>query len=101
MEEVEPLNGLYTKGEFDQAVTDNKERQDSAVEDYVNTMKDIANENNGLSPEESQQIDTITLMRIYDLLGALLTRFDEQTATAILEAHAEGRLIGPLPALKL
>lgn len=98
MKEVQPEKGLsdnYTEAEFDQAVSDGEARQnghqpESAVESSA-----------VFSAEDARQMDSITLMRIYDLLGALLTHFDEDTATAILEAHAEGKLVGPLPYLNI
>lgn len=54
-----------------------------------------------LSDEDAKQITAITLMRIYDMLGAILTHLDEDTANALLEKHANGELIGPLPSLNL
>lgn len=55
----------------------------------------------GLSDEDAKQITAITLMRIYDVLGAILNHLDSELADAILKEHAEGRLVGPLPALNL
>lgn len=91
MKEVSPDKGLYTEAEFEQAVSDNEVRQaGEAVE-----------QSTAFSAEDARQMDSITLMRIYDLLGALLTHLDEDTATAVLEAHAEGKLVGPLPYLNI
>ena len=50
---------------------------------------------------EASDITVITLMRIYDLLGAILNEMDEDIATAILERHKQGGLVGPMPALNL
>lgn len=75
MKEVEPQKGL----------TDERPVEDTGL----------------LSDEDAKQITAITLMRIYDLLGAILTHLDEDQANAILEAHANGRLVGPLPSLNL
>lgn len=55
----------------------------------------------GFSDNEAHQVNAITLMRIYDMLGAILNKIDPEVADAILKAHAEGRLIGPLPSLVL
>lgn len=54
-----------------------------------------------LSDEDAKQITAITLMRIYDVLGAILTHLDEDQANALLELHANGGLAGPLPSLNL
>lgn len=54
-----------------------------------------------LSDEDAKQITAITLMRIYDVLGAILTHLDEDQANALLELHAKGGLAGPLPSLNL
>lgn len=40
----------------------------------------------------------IVLMRIYDVLMADLTLKDADKARALLEAHAKGIIIGPVPA---
>lgn len=99
MKEVNPEKGLqdqYTDAEFDQAVSDGEARQ--AGEPVQDTV---------LTPEDSRQIDSITLMRIYDMLGAILTHLDEDSndgctcADEILDAHVNGRLIGPLPSLNI
>jgi hypothetical protein len=86
MKEVDHDKGLYTEEEFDTALANNKERQAEAA---------------GLSDEDAKQITAITLMRIYDMLGAILTHLDEDQAEAILAKHANGELVGPLPALNL
>ena len=88
MKESTPEKGLYTEAEFDAALAGNESRQDAA-------------EAAMLSDEDAKQITAITLMRIYDLLGAILTHLDEDTANAILEAHANGKLVGPLPSLNI
>ena len=54
-----------------------------------------------LSDEDNRQITVITLMRIYDMLGAILTHLDEDQANAILARHSEGGLVGPLPYLNI
>lgn len=64
-------------------------------------------DDSALTPEDARQINSITLMRIYDMLGAILTHLDEDSedgcscADEILDAHAAGRLIGPLPSLNI
>lgn len=40
----------------------------------------------------------IVLMRIYDVLMADLTLKDADKARALLEAHAKGIIVGPVPA---
>lgn len=54
-----------------------------------------------LSDKNVHGVNAITLMRIYDLLGIIATHLDEETATAILEAHEQGQLVGPLPYLNM
>jgi len=54
-----------------------------------------------LSAEDARQIDSVTIMRIYDMLGAILTHLDEDLADAVLAAHADGKLIGPPPYLNI
>lgn len=93
MKEVNPEKGLqdYTDAEFDQALSDGEARQ---------AGQPVA-EATGLSPEQAQEITTITLMRIYDMLGAILNRLDPEQAEALLDAHADGKLVGPLPYLNI
>lgn len=55
----------------------------------------------GLSDEDAKQISSITLMRIYDMLGAILTHLDPDQADALLQLHANGGIAGPLPSLNL
>jgi len=74
MKEVEPQKGL----------SDAAEAQASAFSD-----------------DDVSQITVITLMRIYDMLGAILTHLDEASADAVLEKHTQGGLAGPLPYLNL
>lgn len=95
MKEVSHDKGLkdpaYTEEEFDRAVREGEARQagDTGSSDPV------------ISVEDAQQITVITLMRIYDMLGAILTHLDEDAADAILEQHANGKLVGPLPSLDI
>lgn len=98
MKEITPEKGLndnYTEAEFDQALSDGEARQNG------NQVDTAVEQSTAFSAEDARQMDSITLMRIYDLLGALLTHLDEDTATAVLEAHAEGKLVGPLPYLNI
>jgi len=53
------------------------------------------------SDEEARQVTVITLMRIYDMLGMILTHLDQDAADAVAQAHAEGRIVGPLPSLNI
>lgn len=88
MKESTPSKGLYTEAEFDAALAGNESRQDATAAAM-------------LSDEDAKQITAITLMRIYDVLGAILTHLDEDQANALLELHANGGLAGPLPSLNL
>ncbi len=95
MKEIHPEKGLdYTEAEFEQAVSDGEARQ-------AGTPVEESEQSTGFSDSDLRNMDAITLMRIYDLLGAILTHMDETTATAILEAHADGKLIGPFPYLNI
>jgi hypothetical protein len=99
LKEVSPEKGLqdskeshespYTDAEFEQAVSDGEARQ--AGEPVTSVT--------GFTPEQARTIDTITLLRIYDLLFAILSEQDEDMANAILAVHAEGGLVGPEPVL--
>lgn len=53
------------------------------------------------SDAEGADINTITLLRIYDLLGAILYNADPKMSDTIMEAHEAGRLVGPLPSLNI
>lgn len=73
-------------------------------------MKEVSPESGLTGPDdvestipdsEALQVTMITLMRIYDLLGALLNEQNPELAEAYAATHAEGRLIGPLPVLNL
>jgi hypothetical protein len=84
VEEAKPLNGLTQEVEEHQSI---------------------------FQPGEGEDINTVTLMRIYDMLGAISTQLDailtkmsdepEDLTDDVLEAHANGKLIGPLPSLNL
>lgn len=89
MKEVQPESGLYTEAEFDDAVAGNEVRQAETEKEEL------------ISAQDAQQITVITLMRIYDMLGAILTHLDEDAAEALLEKHANGELVGPLPSLNI
>lgn len=65
-----------------------------------------------MSGTESEQLDPfdpsnvgavqlIVLMRIYDVLMAQLTLSDQEMAANLLELHAKGQILGPLPSLDL
>lgn len=88
MKEVPHDKGLYTDEEFNQAITDGEHRQSEATDE-------------AFSSSESRQIDTITLMRIYDVLGAILNHLDEDACTALMEKHSQGGLAGPPPSLNI
>lgn len=96
MKEVSPDKGLqdssYTEAEFDAALENNSKRQ---------ANKPGTQEVPGLSDEDVKQITVISLMRIYDMLGAILTHLDKDQADALLEHHAQGGLAGPMPSLNL
>lgn len=90
MEEAKPLSGLQ----------DNVQNEPK----YVRTFTD----------DEAADINTITLLRIYDMLGAILTQQDAilkkmfntessglDLADFILDEHTNGKLVGPYPALDI
>ena len=89
MKEIQPESGLYTEAEFHDAVTGNETRQAQTEKEEL------------ISAQDAQQITVITLMRIYDVLGAILNHLDKDQAEAVLTKHANGGLVGPLPALDI
>jgi hypothetical protein len=60
-----------------------------------------ATDASALSDEDAKQINAITLMRIYDVLLAILTVDDPDMAEALMEKHANGELHGPMPYLNI
>jgi hypothetical protein len=88
MKEVPHDKGLYTEEEFAAAVDEGQIRQAETAEEVFSAL-------------ESRQIDTITLMRIYDVLGAILNKLDEDACTALMNKHANGGLAGPPPSLNI
>ncbi len=91
MKEVQPEKGLqdsaYTEEEFDSAMEGNHVRQ--AADEAL------------ISEQDAQQITVISLMRIYDMLSAILNHLDSDMNAALLEEHKKGGLAGPLPSLNL
>lgn len=53
------------------------------------------------SPEHAPALSLITLMRIYDTQLALLREANPQVAEKLVELHAEGKIVGPLPMLDI
>lgn len=51
-----------------------------------------------MSVDEAQ---LVTSMRIYDVLLAIYTHMDEVKAEALMDIHAEGKLVGPVPVIDL
>lgn len=49
------------------------------------------------SAENAPGVSLIVLLRIYDLLGAILTNLDHEQATALLEMHKQGRVFLDYP----
>jgi len=64
-------------------------------------LTDPTEDNDPLSDKNVHTVNAITLMRIYDVLSALLTSVAPDEAEALLEAHADGKLIGPMPYLNM
>jgi hypothetical protein len=58
-------------------------------------------EYNPFSPEEAPGVQLIVQMRLYDVLLGILTVLDKGMAESIITAHAEGKILAPLPALNL
>lgn len=52
---------------------------------------------NAFGPENAPGVSLIVLMRIYDVLMALLRNQDAAVAKDILEKHSQGLLLGPSP----
>lgn len=53
------------------------------------------------SPELAPAFTLITQMRIYDVLLGIYTHLDEDKATALMELHAQGKILGSPPSLDL
>jgi len=52
-------------------------------------------------PVENQEaVNTITLLRIYDVVLGIYAEFNEERASQLWEAHQNGELFGSSPALK-
>lgn len=61
-------------------------------------------ENQGLEdfePMTTEEATLVTLMRIYDVLLGMYSNMDEVKAEALMELHALGQLLGPVPAFDL
>lgn len=52
------------------------------------------------SPEHAPGLSLIVLMRIYDTQLALLRHADPEVAESLVNLHAEGKILGPLPYLE-
>lgn len=75
MEEVEHINGLNPTAPVEDEVTD------------------------PFSPENAPGFSLIVLMRIYDTQLALLREQNPEVAEKLVNLHAEGKILGPLPTL--
>jgi hypothetical protein len=75
MKEVEPQKGLTDETPVDEVAT------------------------GVFSDEDAKAINGITLMRIYDMLGAILNHLDPEMCEALIEKHKAGGLQGPPPSL--
>lgn len=51
-----------------------------------------------MTTEEAQ---LITSMRIYDVLLGMYTEMSPEKAEVLMDIHAEGRLVGPVPLINL
>ena len=49
-------------------------------------------------PSNIDVVANITLLRIYDVLAAMLTSMDERAAERLMDLHAKGGLMAPAPA---
>lgn len=58
-----------------------------------------------MTPEQSEQLiqqveaQTVILMRIYDTMFALLQQENSAMAEDLIKFHADGTILGPIPAL--
>ena len=70
----------------------------------VDNEKNLVEESEGMdpfAPENIGIVQTIVLMRIYDLLGAILDNLDPEVAEEIVNRHSAGKITGPFPSLDL
>lgn len=56
---------------------------------------------NPFESEEAIAASLIVQMRIYDVLLAMLTKVDEGAANKLIDLHANGKILGPLPYLNM
>lgn len=61
-------------------------------------MANLEEERDALDPSNAAVVQTITLMRIYDVLMGILTSSDAEAAAKLADFHARGGLITPPPA---
>lgn len=53
------------------------------------------------APGNVEAFQLITLMRVYDVLLGIYTHLDGDRAVALMELHAQGKVLGSLPNLNL
>lgn len=61
----------------------------------------MSDEQDALDQEFALPVLVIQLSRVYDALMALIHIHDKSAFDALLEAHTQGRLIGPPPMYKM
>lgn len=52
-------------------------------------------------PELAPGLSLIVLMRLYDVGLALLTEMNRESASFLINKHAESKILGPLPGLNM
>ena len=62
---------------------------------------DLSGDNQDFEPMTTEEATLVTLMRIYDVLLGMYSDMDEIKAEALMELHALGQLLGPVPAFDL
>ena len=65
--------------------------------DHDAAMRDDTDKSDDFSLQDAMAIQTLTLLRVYDLLGAILTHMEPELATEVLKKHNQGEFIAPPP----
>ena len=70
----------------------------------VEPEKGLADEQVTLDPFDGDNVhivNAIVLMRIYDMLGAILDHLAPEVAEELVNKHSQGKILGPFPSLDL
>lgn len=63
----------------------------------VSDDKMAGNDLEDIKPMSNEEAHLVTLMRIYDVLLGIYNDMDSVKAEALMDIHADGKLMGPVP----